>query len=170
MLSAPSHEQLSKSLLQILPHGTAIALSAFPPIQWFSPLTYVHISLLEKLSPPPLFLTVRCSMLPHNGEETLLPVTFPGVFSCFSEDILNSLTCPSHSGMCGSLLCPCSQNYLFISTERTVQLLDRGSFCASVTVETENRGSSKPNVLLKCRGVCELDLNIHNEHLKKLGF
>lgn len=92
MLCAPSHEQLSKSLLQMVLHVRAIVLSAFPPIQGFPSLTHVHISLLEKLSffVSPSFFTVRCSMLPHNGEEMLLPVKFPGVPSCFSGDVLNS--------------------------------------------------------------------------------
>lgn len=102
-------------------------------------------------------------MLPHNGEESLLPVTF--LHWGYPE-----LSCTSHSGMHGSLFCPCSQNYLFISTERTVQLLDCGScFCASVIVQAENTGSSKPKLLLTCNcpRVCELYLNVRNEQQKK---
>lgn len=47
-----------------------------------------------------------------------------------------------------------------------------GHFCASVTVEMENRGSSKLHMLLisNCQWACELELNIHSEHWKKLGF
>lgn len=94
MLCASFQEQHSKSLLQVLPHGTAIVLSALPPVQGFPPLIYVHTSLLEKMLSFFFFsrphLSLQCSMLPHNGEENLLPVTFPGVPCCFSGDILNS--------------------------------------------------------------------------------
>lgn len=76
MLYVPCHEQLSKSLLRILLYGTAVASSAFLPIQGFPPLRSVHISLLKKVFFSLHFCTARCNMLPHNGEESLLPVTF----------------------------------------------------------------------------------------------
>lgn len=49
MLCAPCHEQLSESVLHILLRGTAVVSSAFLPIQGFSPLRSVHISLLKKV-------------------------------------------------------------------------------------------------------------------------
>lgn len=54
-----------------------------------------------KVFPAPCpFLSIRYSMLPHNDEETLLPVTFPGVPSCFSGDILNSFWIVPHTLGC----------------------------------------------------------------------
>lgn len=90
-----------QTLLQILPHGTAIALSAFPPIWGFLLLHLYIFPCWKSIPPPPCpFLTVRYSMLPHNDEETLLPVTFPGVPSCFSGDILNSFWIVPHTLGC----------------------------------------------------------------------
>lgn len=102
MLCASSCEQISKFLLQILPHATAVASSTFPPIQRFCPLTYLHISMLEKLSVcfPPPFLTVRCNIQPYDSEETLHTVTFSGVPSCLNGDVLNSFWIVPHTSEC----------------------------------------------------------------------
>lgn len=121
------------------------------------------------LSPLP-FLIVRCSMLPHNGVETLLPVTFPGVPSCFSRNILNSFWIVPHTLGCVAASSVTAVQIICSLVQKGLRsYLKVGLVSVPVSQWKQNRGGFKPNVMLicNCQWVCELDLNIYNEYLKK---